>query len=246
MDWRAVNRAFDSRQIEWIAFDVGGTLLYPDPPVADVYHNSASRFGSQLTPGEIASRFKDVFHRAQRKDRLTRADWSDVRHFRTNDEVEANFWRAVYRDVLHDVSDSEACFQELYAHFGRVEAWQCYAEVAEVLGRLKQLGYRIALASNWDRRLEMLFGLPELCDIDVRVISSLVGYRKPSLHFYRALLDATACQPHQVLMVGDDYENDVLGAQDAGLSAIFLDRRGTCSGVSGLTDLRQLLTLLER
>jgi HAD superfamily hydrolase (TIGR01458 family) len=48
----------------------------------------------------------------------------------------------------------------------------------------------------------------------------LIG--KPSPGFFRTALDGMGVPPQQVAMVGDDIENDVRGAQDAGLTGILV------------------------
>jgi len=48
----------------------------------------------------------------------------------------------------------------------------------------------------------------------------LIG--KPSQAFFRAALDGLGVPPEQVAMVGDDIENDVRGAQEAGLIGILV------------------------
>ena len=48
----------------------------------------------------------------------------------------------------------------------------------------------------------------------------LIG--KPSAGFFRTALDGLGVPPQQVAMVGDDIENDVRGAQDAGLTGILV------------------------
>ena len=48
----------------------------------------------------------------------------------------------------------------------------------------------------------------------------LVG--KPSPDFFRAAMDGMGVPPEQIAMVGDDIENDVKGAQDAGLTGILV------------------------
>jgi HAD superfamily hydrolase (TIGR01458 family) len=50
--------------------------------------------------------------------------------------------------------------------------------------------------------------------------ASLVG--KPSAAFFRIALDGLGIPPGQVAMVGDDVENDVQGAQQAGLAGILV------------------------
>ena len=50
--------------------------------------------------------------------------------------------------------------------------------------------------------------------------AKLVG--KPSRQFFEIALEGFGLPPHQVAMVGDDVENDVGGAQRAGLMGILV------------------------
>ena len=45
---------------------------------------------------------------------------------------------------------------------------------------------------------------------------------KPSHDFYRLACASMGVEPHETLMIGDDIESDVLGAQEAGLKAILV------------------------
>lgn len=58
-----------------------------------------------------------------------------------------------------------------------------------------------------------------------------VGYRKPSPEFFAFILRDLRLKPDDVIMVGDSLENDVLGANRAGIHAVWLnhgsgERRG--------------------
>lgn len=50
-----------------------------------------------------------------------------------------------------------------------------------------------------------------------------IGHRKPSPEFFVYILKDLGLSPEQVVMVGDDYETDVLGASHCGLRAIWLN-----------------------
>jgi ribonucleotide monophosphatase NagD (HAD superfamily) len=45
---------------------------------------------------------------------------------------------------------------------------------------------------------------------------------KPSRHFFNIVVDALRLKPSEVMMVGDDIDADVGGAQDAGLHGILV------------------------
>ncbi|MCA9075441.1 MAG: HAD-IA family hydrolase [Planctomycetaceae bacterium] len=208
----------------WVAFDAVGTLIRAEPSVAEVYHRMGQQHGSQLSLVEVDLRFRESFRLRMQseRDRTTEAD-------------ESAFWRQVVADVLADVSDQKACFVELHEWFARPSAWRCFDDVTPMLAALGKRGVQIAIASNYDSRLHPVCdGLPELSDITTRIVSSEVGWRKPHASFYESLIDACGGDPSAIVMVGDDWENDVLGAKQAGLRAILVDR--SLSDISHTTD----------
>ena len=56
------------------------------------------------------------------------------------------------------------------------------------------------------------------------VISEEIGVTKPDAAIYFAALDRLGCEPHEAVMIGDNVHADVLGAQDAGIAAVWFNR----------------------
>ena len=211
------------KHYQCIAFDAVGTLITPVPTAGEVYYQTARRFGSRLGSDEIARRFKQAFRDSERND----AAAAEGLRLVTSELRERERWRQVVAAVIDDIPDTVDCFDSLYSHFARPDSWRCFDDVPEVLARLETGGYRVAVASNFDRRLhEVCDGFPVLRKIGLRVISSEVGFRKPGRGFFDALVSQAGCDAEQVLMVGDDAANDVEGARQAGLGAVLINRRG--------------------
>lgn len=195
--------------------DAVGTLIYPDPPVAAVYSQIGRRFGSRKTQEEISAQFAAAFRRVEETDRTG--------PMTTSEERERRRWHGIVTSVLEDLKEPDGCFEALFAHFGRPEAWTCYKDVADALVRLEGRGYRLALASNFDARLLALCrGIEPLGRLQPVVISSAVGYRKPHRRFFEELVRQAGCAPAEILHVGDDYANDHRGALGAGLASVWL------------------------
>lgn len=215
-----MHRDEDRRPLRWIVLDAVGTLIEPSPDVATVYHKIGAKYGSRLSRDEVKQRFRRAFKDAHRADGLP-----DATAFSTSESEEAHFWRAIVADVFEDVADSEACFRDLFEHFAQPSAWVCFDDVGSTLQRLAERGFRLAIASNFDRRLHPVCdGLAELSGIECRVVSSEVGYCKPASGFFEAVLRLTQARPEDVLMVGDDEANDVIGARQFGVQALHLRR----------------------
>ncbi len=51
------------------------------------------------------------------------------------------------------------------------------------------------------------------------------GLRKPSEEFYRHILETIQAQPSDLLMVGDNFESDVLAANRVGIPAMWLNAK---------------------
>ena len=86
----------------------------------------------------------------------------------------------------------------------------------------------------------------ELCDIrpedlDALAISEEVGAAKPDPAIFRQALAGLGVAPEQVTMVGDSWENDVLGALGSGMAAVWLNRYGRdCPDPSLAVEIRSL------
>jgi putative hydrolase of the HAD superfamily len=198
-----------------VFFDAVGTLIHPEPPAPVVYAAVGSRLGSHLDEATIAGRFRTAFRRREEADHAG--------SLRTDEARELARWQTIVREVLDDVSDVEACFQELYLHFARHDAWRCAPETAELLTTLAARGHVLGIASNFDRRLRGLVDrMPEFRPVKHLVISSEIGWRKPAREFFAAMCREANSPPEEILYVGDDRVNDFEGALAAGMRALLL------------------------
>lgn len=227
-----------------VFFDAVGTLLHPDPPAPMAYAAVGRRFGSRLDEATVRLRFRAAFRRQEEADKDA--------NLRTNETREVARWQAIVREVLDDVADAETCFQELYAHFARPDAWRCEPGTSEMLAMLAARGHVLGIASNFDHRLRGLVeNMPALRPIRYLVISSEIGWRKPAPEFFAAMCQQAASAPEQVLYVGDDPVNDYEGAQAAGLQAVLFapDKSIAVPAevyINALSDILDLYTKLSR
>lgn len=209
--------------IRWVVFDVVGTLLLPGPSVAAIYHAVGQSHGSRLTVEEIQARFRRAYQKSEFCRELPEEAWDDPTIFRTTEADERCIWSALVASVLDDVCDFQACFSALFARFEDPASWRILPGVESSLSALQKAGYRLTVASNFDSRLNTLLdSFPAFAAIERRAISSEVGYRKPSLHFFRAAEALMQAEPYEILMIGDDVVNDILGSRNAGWNALRL------------------------
>jgi putative hydrolase of the HAD superfamily len=207
-------------RVAGLVIDAVGTLIEATPPVAEIYTQIARRQGLAVSADEV----KALFHRHFGEDEV------DEMHgpLATDESCERQRWVRIVGNVLPDLPEPERGFQELWDHFGRSDAWRCFADVPSSLRALEVAGMPVRIASNFDGRLrQVVQGLPPLARwSESLIISSEIGYRKPHPSFYKAACASLALPPEQVLCVGDDPENDGHGPRRAGCLSVLIHRGG--------------------
>ncbi len=211
-----------------VLFDAVGTLIYPDPPVAEVYHREGQKLGSSHSVNEIACRFRAAITRHPQADQ-------------TSEQQERERWRRIVYDVIDDVDDSqELLLSTLWQHFGIASSWRLYDDVAHAWQELTRRGYLLGIASNFDSRLRTIcHGHSPLDECRDIFVSSEIGFPKPEPRFYRAVQEQLGLPPEQILLIGDDHAADVAGPLAAGWQAIWLRRdcRAIDANTTAITNL---------
>lgn len=203
--------------IRVVVFDAVGTLMTPDPAVSAVYAEVIQRHAR--IPIDVS-----VIHTAIAAALAARNNTPDLR---TSELSEREFWLRLIEELCPVKAVTHLCFQELFEHFAQPHRWVCYPDAVGIVQELSRRDLVVALGSNFDSRLHTVCdGLPELAMIRHRVISSEVGWRKPAAEFFDAVARVTGAEPAEILMVGDDPENDIRGAIAAGFRAAWIDRSG--------------------
>jgi putative hydrolase of the HAD superfamily len=111
-----------------------------------------------------------------------------------------------------------------------------YPDVPDALARLRALGARLAVVSNWDCSLGATLaelGIGGL--VDEVVVSAEVGSRKPAARIFEEALDRVSATPQSAWLVGDSPETDIAGAIAVGIRPLLLDRMGRAPDSPGVT-----------
>ena len=105
--------------------------------------------------------------------------------------------------------------------------FQPYPDAPPALDGLRARGLRLLCVSNWDVSLaEVLERCGLRTALDGVVCSAAAGARKPDPRIFAAALGEAGCEAGEALHVGDTPEEDVAGAEAAGIRALLLDREG--------------------
>lgn len=208
-------------------FDVGGTLLWPYPSVGEIYAAVASRHGIMATADELERAFRQSWA-ALKGGGLTvsRKDW----------------WRKlVFRAIGQE---NHACFEELFQTFAGPDVWRVFPGVEDTLREARKRGLHVGAISNWDERLRPLLEQIGLAQhFDSITISCDIGVEKPQAEIFLAALRSADVAAAEAVHVGDSYNEDVRGAEAAGMGAIHLDREG--SAANGIRSLKDIWSRLD-
>ena len=103
-----------------------------------------------------------------------------------------------------------------------LETMKPFEQVFPLMETLRKKDIKIAvltdLTAHIQHRKIIRLGLSEY--IDVLVTSEEAGQEKPDSRMFDLLLEKLALEPYEVIMVGDSYEKDVLGAKRVGMHGI--------------------------
>lgn len=105
--------------------------------------------------------------------------------------------------------------------------FRAFDDAAPALRELRSIGLKPICVSNWDVSLGEVLercGLEGL--LDGVVSSGAVGRRKPDPAPFDAALALAGCAPREAIHVGDSPEEDLAGAEAAGVRAVLIDRSG--------------------
>jgi putative hydrolase of the HAD superfamily len=146
--------------------------------------------------------------------------------------TEAHMWHAYFVELFRGCGIPEERLDEVGARVRELHAeshlWT-YVDPATgpALEALKARGFRLAVISNADGRVEGLIRGAGLQDYFEFVMDSAVeGVEKPDPEIFLRACERMGVEPGDSLYVGDLYPVDVLGARSAGMEAILLDPMG--------------------
>jgi putative hydrolase of the HAD superfamily len=183
--------------------------------------------------------------------------WRDAeeRHFGRHLTGELTFQgqrRARVREMLAGNGDAEiddatadGWFAGYTAHF---EAnWTTYDDVGAALAMVASRALPVGIVTNvgadHQRRKLAMVGLADCFDVVVGL--DTLGFGKPDPRVFHHACELLGTQPSDTFFVGDRLDHDAVGARDAGLRAVWLDRSGFAgndvpAGVTRLTSLAEL------
>jgi putative hydrolase of the HAD superfamily len=201
--------------IRAVLFDLDNTLTHRDQSILAYSQHLANTYQQQLQQAEI-SQIQSIIRRIDnggypKKERLT------------HPSIAASVAYALQQELTWNIlPDFEELTQFWFQQFGLSAVAMPGAN--SLLAELKQQGYKLAVVSNGGHatRLTILQGLGFSHYFDEIISSELVGISKPNPEIFLHTSRQLDIAPQHCLFIGDHPVNDIQGATQAGMQALWL------------------------
>jgi len=211
-------------QIKVALFDLGGALLYDNAKAWDtVYPRAEAALWGALEQAGIRAAPEDLYD-----GRRSLLEY----YYALRTGVEEPGIEKVLKGLL-DAAGERLRGAQIRAALDSMFAvtqgnWHLEEDAFGALTIIRKAHIRLGAISNGsdDRNARQMLEATNLLPFfELILTSAALGTRKPDPAIFRAALAHFGAVPSQAVMVGDDYEADILGATGVGMTAIWITRR---------------------
>ncbi len=228
--------------IKAVFFDLYHTLLGYDPPREELQAEALKDFGIEMNPESLLRPLVVA-------DEYIYGEHARASLGQRSKEEQMAVW-AQYERILLREAGIEADDQLIMGLLGKMRQFGLkqvlFDDVLPTLNELKKQGLILGLISNVDQDITSLLdnlGLTAL--LQVVVTSQDAGFNKPSPEIFQEAVKRAGVQASEALYVGDQYQIDVVGANQAGMKGILIDRIDYFTEVNDCPRLQNLMQILE-
>ena len=216
-----------------ILFDALGTLLELEPPGPRLRTELGERYGVSVSDAEAAAAMgaEISYYRGHLDEGRDAASLGALR-----ERCAAELRDALPTPARGRLPEPVELVDSLLASL----RFRAFPEVREALCDYRARGLRLVVVSNWDVSLHDRLRELELTPmLDGVLTSAEAGARKPSAAIFERALGLAGVGSAEAIHVGDSIDEDVAGAEGAGIDPVLVRRDGTAgpTGVRTVTSL---------
>ncbi|UYZ61825.1 HAD family hydrolase [Hymenobacter weizhouensis] len=228
-----------------VLFDLDDTLFDHTATARAALHASTAHlaFVAEVGLDELYRRYSELLEEMHPRVLAGELSYHDARRLR-------------FQQLLapYGVLGSDAAAEEFAAlHYDQYRRLRRPVPGAGALLDALKPRYRTGIVTN-NRTAEQqdklqFLGLTQL--VDVLITSEDVGATKPDPHIFQVALEQLGAQPDEAVFVGDNWVADVVGARNAGIRPVWLNRFGLAcpdaavAVLTGLEPLPDVLCVIE-
>lgn len=213
-------------KISYVWFDIGYTLLYMQREIT--YQQVLKEYGIELSLNALEMHFHLT-------DKLFMREYPGI--FLKERAVYMPWFLGVlnYRlGISLNVCEVDGRWKKIQDE--TLNYWLPFDGVHQALEELQKKSIGIGIISNWDHSAREILKKTKLNRyFKHKVISSEIGYTKPSAEIFEAAIDKAGVNARECLYVGDNYYDDAIGCRKVGMNPLIINRFGLL-GVEEIKD----------
>jgi putative hydrolase of the HAD superfamily len=233
--------------IKAIFFDWFNTLAHYYPPREELESQALKELGFNISPKALSyGLYLGDKHMYEENTRLP----IRLRSAAEQTKLQTTFQRIILKEAGITPTDDIAL--KLVSRMIQLNAslkFVLFDDVIATLQELKQNNLKLGLLTNLQTEVNsMCRELGIASYLDFTVTSAEVGADKPQPPIFLKALELAGVKADEAIHVGDQYQNDVLGAKGVGISPILLDRADyyaeitDCPRIRSLTEISKYLS----
>ncbi|MFN2146226.1 MAG: HAD family hydrolase [Anaerolineales bacterium] len=238
----------DGQPITTVIFDLDGTLRYSVPSGDQFMLEKAVQLGISCTQ-DCLTATRQWAHRY----------WASSENLMLDQQTygkgEKAFWENYARRTLESLNASPRQVRELgpalheHMHLNYRPQDHIPGDVFPTIRQLKQVGVKVGLLTNRsDPPTDYLHESGLASEMDFSVAAGQIGTWKPDPEAFYYSMGVAGALPAETVYIGDNYYADVLGARNAGMQAVLIDRERIfpepdCPAIYEIAELLPLLGL---
>jgi putative hydrolase of the HAD superfamily len=232
--------------IKAVFFDWFNTLAHYYPPREELESQALKELGFDVSAKSISyGLYLADKHMYEENARLPLR----LRSKEEQTELYAGFHRIILKENGINASDSQIyTLLSRMLQLNQAMKFVLFEDVIDTVKGLKEKGLKIGLLTNLQTEVNTMcreLGIAEY--LDFTVTSAEAGADKPAPPMFLKALQLAHVNSAEAIHVGDQYQNDVVGARGVGITPVLLDRAdyytdiNDCARIRGLAEVSRFV-----
>jgi putative hydrolase of the HAD superfamily len=225
--------------IKAIFFDWFNTLAHYYPPREELESQALKELGFDISP-------KDLSYGMYLGDKLMYEENARIPIRQRSREEQTQLYTRFHRTVLKEANltaadDVVLKLLKRMLQLNDSMKFILFDDVSATLKELKARRLKLGLLTNLQSEVNSMCRVLGIADyLDFTVTSAEAGADKPQPPIFLKALQLAHVNAAEAIHVGDQYQNDVLGARGVGISPILLDRADYYTEITDCPRIRSL------
>ncbi len=219
--------------VEGICIDLGDTLIDNSPFDKDKWFKTDIEFFAEKGKKISLNQYKKAFHRISQE---------EVKKKNTRIHEFGFILKRLSKKYTIKASEKELEQFDKNRWLRITEECRLFPDAIKVLRKLKNANKKIFLITNaYKPKVDYILENKKIGNFfDLVLVSHDVKQPKSTGKLFKIVLERFNLNPNQLIVVGDKFEEDIIGAKKAGIRGFLLNRKGQ-GDIKNLTEILPLM-----